>query len=706
MWKNKIGGWALSLLLCLLVAACSDDEGTNGVSQQSTTYKVAVVVPAADKAVCSRTVDWALNNIRQAQQGLTTQVDIEVEWHDEDASDLESYLQKVAQDTTYAAVIGPLGSAHARIAVSALDDVKKTLILPITTSTELQRLFAGKGYVWNLTQSDMTQSEILLTQAQVMENFSVMLLTSDGDYSSSFKDWFAYQATELGMTAREIFIYHTESELREMVQQLGSGSYSASLLIFAPEDEADAVVFDEEYGKLAAANPRLRFPDVLCSDKVNSSKLASQLTHREYDGISPCADPLSGFDKTYELKFGIEPTAGEAHLFDAVTMLAYALTSKKQGESLNDALLRVLDGNDDTYHSWLPHDMHQVFSALQTGTSVSLSGVTGDWTFDSRNHISVLNTIYSHWILRDGKYTTMEYLSTDGGSRTTSTLQAWDVQSQYMQEFNKNQEDRTYGALEGQWAVVIGTSDTWANYRHQADALAMYQLLKRHGYPDDHIILIIEDNLAYDSHNLYPGVIRVRPDGENVYVDVDVDYHISDITIDDLKQIMLGQASDRLPQVIQPTAHDNVIVFWCGHGNYDKLAWGSDHVIYGSDVREILDAMNEAGNYRKILFSMDACYSGSIGEACTGVPGALFISAANANESSKADMKDSEMGIWLSNGFTRAFQETIDATPAISIRDLYYQLARYTTGSHATIYNMENYGNLFTSSMEEFVSYK
>ena len=36
------------------------------------------------------------------------------------------------------------------------------------------------------------------------------------------------------------------------------------------------------------------------------------------------------------------------------------------------------------------------------------------------------------------------------------------------------------------------------------------------------------------------------------------------------------------------------------------------------------------------------------------------------------------MNIWLSNGFTRAFQETIDANPSISLRDLYYKLARNT----------------------------
>jgi hypothetical protein len=580
------------------------------------------------------------------------------------------------------------------------------MIVPIATSTEFQRLFAGKGYVWNLAQSDLTQCEMLLTQAEVSQSSSVILLTSDGDYSSSFSDWFAYQAVELGLDVKDLFIYHSDEELRGMVNTLAEKQYADATLIFAPEEEADAVVFDDQFGKLLASNSLKTFPNILCADNVNSSDLAGRLTHCSYEGLSPCADPLSGFDRAYAAIYGVEPANGEAHVYDAINMLAYALTIKGENESLNEVLLKALDWDDGSYHSWMPDDMHETFAALQAGQHVKLSGVTGDWTFDERNHISVLNTIYSHWILRDGKYTTMEYLSVDGGSRTTSTLQAWDVQSQSMQQFNQYQADLAYGDLQGQWAVVIGTSDTWANYRHQADALAMYQLLKRHGYPDDHIIMVVEDNLAYDPNNIYPGVVRVRPDGENVYTNVDVDYHISDITIADLKQIMLGNATERLPQVLHSTAHDNIIVFWCGHGNRNKLAWGSDRTINGYDVREILDAMTEAGNFRKILFSIDACYSGSIGEACTGVPGALFITAATANEPSKADMKDEEMGIWLSNGFTRAFQETIDETPSISVRDLYYQLARHTTGSHATIYNMDNYGNLFTSSLEEFINYK
>ena len=63
---------------------------------------------------------------------------------------------------------------------------EKTLILPIATSTEFQRSFAGSGYVWNLSQSDITQCELLLSQAKLSECKEISLLTSDDDYGKSF----------------------------------------------------------------------------------------------------------------------------------------------------------------------------------------------------------------------------------------------------------------------------------------------------------------------------------------------------------------------------------------------------------------------------------------------------------------------------------------------------------------------------------------
>lgn len=704
-WHHAVGRLCMIILAVLLLASCNNDDESlsSGVTE---TYKVLVIVPEAQQSVYSRTADWALNNITKAQQGLQHKVKIELTWKNEYDSDLESYVTTVADDPEYVAIIGPTESVNARKIAPICSEKNKCLILPIATSTELQRIYAGSKAVWNLTQSDITQCEVLLTQAKLSECKKVELITSNDDYGNSFGDWFSYQATELGLTVDGITMYNSETELENAVKaQYGDRKYYEKALIFAPGQESDAVVFDETVGELKQTYSQgiFMFPMVLCSDMMNTTSLSDKLMNMRYEGIAPTANPETGFLSAYKEKFGDEPVNGEAHVYDAILLTAYALTAKTTDENLNDAILRVVDGREACSCSWLPSDMYNAFAMLRNGQLPDLEGVTGDWTFDEKTHASVLNTTYNHWILADGKYKTLEYLTTDGSGRTTSTMQSWDWQNTNTQTFSESQKDITYPALANNWAVVVATSDTWANYRHQADALAMYQLLKRHGYDDDHIILIMEDNLAYNEKNKHQGEVRVRMDGENLYHDVTVDYHINDISIDDLKKIMLGEKSSALPNVISSTANDNVIVFWCGHGNYNKLAWGSDNAISGSNVKDILQAMNDQGKYRKMMFSIDACYSGSIGEQCAGIPGVIFVSAANSSESSKADMKDTDMGIWLSNGFTRAFQEQIDENPAISLRDLYYVLARRTVGSHATIYNADFYGNLYHNTMEEYL---
>lgn len=709
MWLSKEIRMFVAFLAAILLVACSEEDGEKSSSGVTETYKVLMIVPSTQQKICDRTTAWALDNITKAQLGLRRKVKLELTWKNEYDEDLADYVREVCDDPSIVAIIGPTESGYAKVvAPICLEDNEKlkTLILPVATSTELQRIYAGSELVWNLAQSDITQCEILLTQAKLSEVKRVQLITSNDDYGKSFGDWFSYQAIELGLEVDNVTMYKNESELSAAIMaQADVEDMSDKAIIFAPSKESDAVCFDKTIGEMKAAskNGSFEFPLVLCSDIMSTASLGDKLTNMQYEGIAPTANPETGFISAYKTKFGEEPVNGEAHIFDALMLTAYALTAKtEQDSTLSVTIKRIVDGRESAGCSWMPSDMHNSFEMLRNGQLPDLEGVTGDWTFDEKNHASVLNTTYNHWILSDGKYKTIEYLSTDGSGRTTSTLQSWDWQTSMTQTFSESQKDITYPDLADNWAVVVATSDTWVNYRHQADALAMYQLLKRHGYDDDHIILVMENNIAYNENNLYPGEVRVRTDGENLYHDVNVDYHLSDINIDDLHEIMMGNSSTRLPHVISPTANDNVIVFWCGHGEENQLMWG-DNSISASSVRNILEDMSNAGKFRKIMFAIDACYSGSIGEACKGIPGVIFVSAANANESSKADMKDKKMGIWLSNGFTRAFQEQIDEDPTISLRDLYYVLARRTVGSHATIYNAENYGNLYHNTMEEYL---
>ena len=133
------------------------------------------------------------------------------------------------------------------------------MILPLATSTEFQRIFAGKECIWNLAQSDLTQCEILLMQMAVSDMPSVSLLTADDDYGKSFSDWFAYQAIELGLEVEDMVIYRNNEELKNGVahfadklsqwcvtvrlSQLPTSNYSMKPMTSWIEDRSDGLLF-------------------------------------------------------------------------------------------------------------------------------------------------------------------------------------------------------------------------------------------------------------------------------------------------------------------------------------------------------------------------------------------------------------------------------------------------------------------------------
>lgn len=51
------------------------------------------------------------------------------------------------------------------------------------------------------------------------------------------------------------------------------------------------------------------------------------------------------------------------------------------------------------------------------------------------------------------------------------------------------------------WAVLVGTSRFWFNYRHVANALSVYRTVKRLGIPDSHIILMLADDIPCNARN-------------------------------------------------------------------------------------------------------------------------------------------------------------------------------------------------------------
>ena len=307
---------------------------------------------------------------------------------------------------------------------------------------------------------------------------------------------------------------------------------------------------------------------------------------------------------------------------------------------------------------------------------------------------------------------------------------------------NSIHNDSLLSDVTDHWAVVISPSTTWANYRHQADAFSMYQLLRQYGYDDDHIVLIVEDNLAYSQENKdFPGQIFVeRGDplswgfiGKDVRENAVVDYHFSQLTPDDIADIMQGRQSERLPHVIHPDSTSNVFFFWSGHGGMNGgPLWGNEDskVYFGKDrIRSIVEEMagtaaannsqfsilrsatsgdaslaknSQFKKYRRMMFALETCYSGQWGEALTELPDLLVLTAANAYETSKADIFDQQLGVYLSNAFSRTFRSKVSKTSNVTLYDLYRELFKTTNGSHVTIYNNDKYGSVYTETMQEY----
>lgn len=724
----------MALGMTLWTAACSDDPSEASRDRQEVhTYRIAAWYPEGEAARWQRTADWVNDIMAEAQRYKEKSVRLEIAWHSDQAADLQATLEQAATDEQTAALVGPSDADKASAAARLCMPSRKPLLLPTTANAEFQRIYASKDYVFCLTQNDIMQAEIMFSLLQnnyslQAENFNKVALIASGDsYGDTFRQWFGYLATEKFLQTDYIGIlgddHPVEKAVREWIESSTANASYSPFLCFASSNSDDLLRADAELTRIKTENESplfFHFNRLFCTGMQLTDQLAAQVQNT-YEGVEIAPNPTSGFSSIYEAKFGESPVAGEAQLFDAVVLLYYSLIAMEAHDaplftdgqddlgqparlsSLNAYLEQVVDGRENAPKGWLASNASYLIDELWQGHYPDIDGVSSDLTFDARYHCAVTHSVYRHWRLHNGRRSTLQYLSADGSDHTVSSIEEWSTQVQVIQQLQPEESKITYSPHTGNYAVVVASSSRWSNYRHQADALAMYQLLKQQGYDDDHILLILEDDIAQNTYNRYPGVVKVTPDGENLYHDLQIDYKMSDLTPYDLQNIFCGEVTRRTPVVLPSGAGDNVLVFWSGHGDYGLLNYGTSRLT-ALDLLDTLTAMKQRGMFRKLLFVIEACYSGSVAEYCEGIDGVLFLTAANNAETSKADMKDETLNVYLSNGFTRAFQSKVTENPSVTLRDLFYHVATQTVGSHAGLYNQSRYGNVFTETMAEFMA--
>lgn len=700
---------------------------------------VDVIAPQAIKEQWTESIGLAQKAIALAQNRVDNPVRLNLRYHNEETEDLDALGYALTHpeegaDTCHA-VVGPYYSYNAQHILRYARENRLPVLMPTCTSVELQRIYAQETYAWFFTESDITQCEIMIGAARAVGATDVAMVYSNDTYGQSFKDWFAFYATEqeIHMAVEAPLTYAKGQDLRPFLQEASEAAQGEKVFLLIAL--SDASLYEEVCRQL------VDFPHIypICADDCYESRFINSWDDRHtfYLGVTPVGSMNLGYPQSYKELYGRLPYRGEAQVYDALCLLALGKTHQmvngerclidgKQVEylqspytiGLTDHMRSLVASTEGEATQWDAAGLTTAFTQIRAGKPVSLSGATGHLTFAQGNYTSILNTTYMLWSMGDGadKVEPVCYLSAAGSNTEASVTAMWERDKQWEQVFNDTPVDHDLGPITSRWAVVLSPSTTWSNYRHQADAFAMYQLLRRSGYEDDHIVLIVEDNLYDNPRNIYPGQIFVERGGgadgdagimgEDVRKGAVVDYHFTDLKPDDVASIMTGQSSERLPQVIHPDEGSNIFFFWSGHGG-DKEGplWGDEDArdYFGKQrIKDIVTALHEQNKYRRMFFAIETCYSGRWGEALRGIPDVLVLTAANPYESSKADVHSRELGVYLSNAFARTFRDCIVADNRITIYDLYKELASTTNGSHVSIYNHAQYGSVYTENMEDY----
>jgi len=210
-------------------------------------------------------------------------------------------------------------------------------------------------------------------------------------------------------------------------------------------------------------------------------------------------------------------------------------------------------------------------------------------------------------------------------------------------------------------AVILSASRYWFNYRHVANALSIYSLVKKHGIPDENIILLLADEIPGNPRNPFKNTISTTGGRYTSLFDesIQIDYRGDDVTVDNIRKVLLGKGDGG--RVLRTDADSNVLIYWTGHGGDSFFKFQDVEEIMAVDIAQILDEME----YREVLFLADTCQAFTLGDSITA-PNVYMIGTSLRDENSYAHHSDPELGLSVIERYTHKFFQLVSRANSLS----------------------------------------
>ena len=198
-----------------------------------------------------------------------------------------------------------------------------------------------------------------------------------------------------------------------------------------------------------------------------------------------------------------------------------------------------------------------------------------------------------------------------------------------------------FAAAETHWAVIMAGSNSYLNYRHQADSHHAVKIMLENGIPRENIIHLAYDDIAHHEFNYYPGQIFNKPTGKgepgrNVYDSSEIDYRGSQVTAQNFYNVLLGNTSNG--PALKSDENSKVFVYFADHGatGFICVPEGNGDYIYADDLGNVLQQMKDKKMFKELTFYVEACYSGTMFPTLSADENIYAFTATDTNHSSYA----------------------------------------------------------------------
>lgn len=188
-----------------------------------------------------------------------------------------------------------------------------------------------------------------------------------------------------------------------------------------------------------------------------------------------------------------------------------------------------------------------------------------------------------------------------------------------------------------------------------ANTLSLYRTVKRLGISDDHIILMLPDDMACNPRNAFAGTVFNNANRAiDLYGDnIEVDYRGEEVSVENFLRLLTNRFDASVPKSkrLLTDENSNIFIYMTGHGGNDFLKFRDHEEIGAVDLQNAFQEMYEKRRYNEVLFMIDTCEANTMFSVVHS-PNVIAAGSSEIHQSSYSHHADQDVGVAVIDRFT------------------------------------------------------